>query len=233
MVRDMWRADMDVLRAQWKESMHAELLDSAYGSMSYAAGVPTSDALSGKRKTRYCVDGSGVSTATGDSRRRGDWAHTRYWEHLGEAEVLTDPEQEFRNLTRIPRHMFDDILLKAAQSGRFPISRYEPIAKKLPRRAGRCADHLVCPLAIKIMGALRHLATGEPFRSIELGSNVGCDTIRLFFHQFTAWFVETYYAKFVVEQSGTGFDSLAEVQAAEALFRQMGLPGLITSMDGT
>ena len=60
MVRDMWRADMDVLRAQWKESMHAELLDSAYGSMSYAAGVPTSDAVSGKRKTRYCVDGTCV-----------------------------------------------------------------------------------------------------------------------------------------------------------------------------
>jgi len=95
----------------------------------------------------------------GTSRRRGDWARTRYWEHLGDDEVLTNPEPEFLNLTRIPRRLFDEILYKTAQSGRFPVSRFEPVAKHV---AGRRADNLV-PTCCENHGKSSSHGNGEAF----------------------------------------------------------------------
>ena len=208
--------------------MQHALLDAAYGSMQYAAG-PAKGSQSGKHKSRYSEGDYGAKLMSGGtSRRRGDWSGTRYWEHLGDKEVLTNPAPEFLNLTRIPRRLFDEILLKAAQSGRFPVSRYEPVAKHV---AGRRADNLVCPLAVKIMGSLRHMATGEPLKFIETSCNVSRWTIGNFFHTFIKWFVETYYKEYVVGESGVGFDTPADIVAVEALFRQMGLHGIITSSD--
>ena len=143
-------------------------------------------AQSGKRKVRYHGSDLGANLMYGGtSRRRGGWARTCYWEHLGDDEVLTNSEPEFLNLTRIPRRLFDEILLKAAQSGRFPVSRFEPVAKHV---TGRRADNLVCPLAVKIMGSLRHMATGEPFKSIEMFCNVSRSTITAFFLAFLNFF---------------------------------------------
>ena len=83
----------------------------------YAAG-PVTGSQSGKRKSRYSEKDYGAKLMFGGtSRRRGDWSRTRYWEHLGDQEVLTNPAPEFLNLTRIPRRLFDEILLKTALSG--------------------------------------------------------------------------------------------------------------------
>ena len=185
LAEEAWQADMDVLQLEIQQAMEEDLLDVAYGSMQYATG-PTAVPQSGKRKVRYHGNSLGTNLMYGGtSRRRGDWARTRYWEHLGDDEVLTNPEPEFLNLTRIPRRLFDEILLKAAQSGRFPVSRFEPVAKHV---TGRRADNLVCPLAVKIMGSLRHMATGEPFKSIEMFCNVSRSTITAFFLAFLIFF---------------------------------------------
>jgi len=76
------------------------------------------------------------------------------------------------------------------------------------------------------------MATGEPFKSIEMSCNVSHSIIAAFFHTFTAWFIETFYKEFVVRESGVGFNTPAQIASAEAVFRQMGLPGIITSSDG-
>ena len=43
--------------------------------------------------------------------------------------MLFDPEHEDRNLTRIPRDLFDHIVEDAAMSGRWRVSKYEPVAE--------------------------------------------------------------------------------------------------------
>ena len=53
-----------------------------------------------------------------------------------------------------------------------------------------------------------------------------------FYHEFMPWFVRTHYEDWVTGPSGIGFGSAAEVEASERMFRQMGLPGIVTSMDG-
>jgi len=82
---------------------------------------------------------------------------------------------------------------------------------------------ILCPLAVKIMGSLRHMAMGKPFQSVDMSCHVSRSTIAAFFHTFTAWFIETFYKEFVVGESGVGFDTPAQIASAEAVFRQMGL----------
>ena len=91
---------------------------------------------------------------------------------------------------------------------------------------------ILCPLAVKIMGSLRHMAMGKPFQSVDMSCHVSRSTIAAFSHTFTAWFIETFSKEFVVGESVVGFDTPAQIASAEAVFRQMGLPGIITSTDG-
>jgi hypothetical protein len=64
-------------------------------------------------------------------------------------------------LTRLPRAVFDQIVIEAASSGRFPVCAHEPVAKHVDGRLGEMAGNTT-PLALKVMASLRHLATGEP-----------------------------------------------------------------------
>jgi hypothetical protein len=57
-------------------------------------------------------------------------------------------------------------------------------------------------------------------------------TLNDFDKQFWDWFREHYWESYVTGQSGVGFDDLTSIQAEELLFRQMGLSGFITCMDG-
>ena len=61
------------------------------------------------------------------SRRRADWSSTLAWEHVRTEDVLENPEQEFENLTGLPRKRFDDIVFCAAQSGQWTVSKEEPV----------------------------------------------------------------------------------------------------------
>ena len=82
------------------------------------------------------------------------------------------------------------------------------------------------------MCTLRHLATGESFTTLAVASNLGKETLRNFSHEFMAWFVEHYYKDKVTGVNGIGFQTVAEVEASEKIYRQAGLPGIVTSMDG-
>ena len=165
------------------------------------------------------------------SRCRADWAQTMIWEHVGPEDVLANPDREFENLTRLPKAKFDEIVLKAATSGRFRASIYEPVAHEPGVKLGRYAK-CTTPLAVRILSCLRHLATGDSWNSIQYATHIDAETLRCFYHKFMPWFVDTYYQEWVTGPSGIGFSCVDEVEASEKMFRRLGLPGIVTSMDG-
>ena len=52
-----------------------------------------------------------------------------------------------------------------------------------------------------------------------------------FCHKFLQWFLKNYYTMYVGGLSGVGFDTKAEIEQSESVFRKLGLPGFITAMD--
>ncbi len=83
------------------------------------------------------------------------------------------------------------------------------------------------------MGAsFRRLASGDTFASLADEFRIAESTLNDFDKQFWGWFREEYWEAYVTGQSGVGFEDLASIQVEEKLFRQMGLPGFITCMDG-
>jgi hypothetical protein len=46
------------------------------------------------------------------------------------------------------------------------------------------------------------------------------------------WFRLIYWKEYVVGESGVGFDDYASIEKEEKVFRQFGLPGFVTCMDG-
>ena len=52
-----------------------------------------------------------------------------------------------------------------------------------------------------------------------------------FCHKFLKWFLKYYYTMYVGGLSGVGFDTKAEIEQSERVFRALGLPGFITAMD--
>ena len=182
-----------------------------------------------KRSTRYTDASCGLH---GNSRRRADYKRSLIWEHVGTLDVLRNPNNEFNNLTRIPRDIFDDIVQAAADSGKFDVSVHEPLGADLSAAAAKRAKAELCtPLVLKIFCVLRHLATGEPFSSVGLAAHISGDVIKAFFHNFLSWFVDRFYAEKVVGPSGFGFETKDDVENAEKIFRQLGMPGICTSMD--
>jgi hypothetical protein len=151
-----------------------------------------------------------------------------FWEHLGPDDILTQPEAEFENLFRIPRTLFDSILERAAVSGLWTVNSGEPVAK-LP---GAKTHHLATPLALRIACCFRRLATGDSWKSLVTASRLCKSAMRDFFPGFIKWFVETFYSDWVTGASGVGFQHEDDVIESERMFRQMGLPGIVSSMDG-
>ena len=49
---------------------------------------------------------------------------------------------------------------------------------------------------------------------------------------FIQWFVETFYTGWVTGVSGIGFEDEDDLLASEKMFRRLGLPGIVSSMDG-
>ena len=104
----------------------------------------------------------------------------------------------------------------------------EPVAK-VP---GAKTHHLATPLAVRIACCLRRLATGDSWKSLFTASHLSKPVMRDFFPVFIKWFVETYYSEWVCGASGVGFQHEADLIESERMFRQMGLPGIVSSMDG-
>ena len=203
------------------------LADARRGGRAPAKRRPNGVQLSRHRQPRYKSLRDHVYG--GPSVWRSDWALSMVWEHVGPEDVLANPDAEFENLTRLPRSKFDEICTKAAHSQLFLASRHEPLSQ-MP--GVRVAKRCITPLVISILASLRHLATGDSWTSIQLSTHVHRSTLRAFYHTFMPWFLNEYYEQYVTGPSQIGFASIDEVEASEEMFRQLGFPGIITSMDG-
>jgi hypothetical protein len=84
---------------------------------------------------------------------------------------------------------------------------------------------------LRIGACLRRLATGEPYSSLETSFQISKTVLVDFSHKFLKWFLKYYYTMYVGGLSGVGFDSKAEIEQSERVFRALGLPGFITAMD--
>ena len=219
-----------MVQAEVERAQHAAMMAAAWDQPQYLGlAHPDPQSLERRRTARYLYADLGSG---GKSRWRGDWSRSRMWEHLRETAVLTDGEKEFQNLCRLPREIFEEIVEAAVRSGRFAAPDWECRKYGAPPTTHRRMQHQVVPLRLQVMMSLRHLATGEPFASVAMAGFVGKDTVRNFFHRFTEWMVDHYYADKVTGRSGIGFDSVSDVEKAEHVFRKLGLPSIVTCMDG-
>jgi hypothetical protein len=101
-----------------------------------------------------------------------------------------------------------------------------------PMRHGKAQLDKVPPLCLRMAGSFRRLATGECFASLSDEFRIGASTLHKFDKQFLKWFRMTYWEQYVVGKSGVGFDDIASIEREEKVFRQFGLPGFVTCMDG-
>ena len=70
----------------------------------------------------------------------------------------------------------------------------------------------VCQLCMKICAALRRMATGELYSSLETSFQISKTVLVSFFPQFLEWFLKEYFSKYIGGMSGVVFDSLAEIE---------------------
>jgi len=184
------------------------------------------------RKPRYLCKEEG---AEGHSRWRHRWWLSTAWEYW-QPGCLSTSTDRFRKYFRIGRDRFEDIYSKAARSGEFALHPLEPMYGELhpggPIRHGCAQVKKVPPLCLKMAASLRRLATGQSFASLAEEFRIGESTLNTFDKKFLKWFRMTYWQEYVVGQSGLGFDDLASIEQEEKLFRQFGLPGFVTCMDG-
>lgn len=173
--------------------------------------------------------------AFGKSRRRHAWHKATAWEYWIPGCLSTSSER-FRKYFRIGRDRFDEIYSRAARSGEFHLHPREPMYAELhprrPFRPGRAQLDKVPPLCLKMAASFRRLATGQSFASLSQEFRIGLSTLHKFDKQFLKWFRLTYWKEYVVGESGVGFDDYASIEKEEKVFRQFGLPGFVTCMDG-
>lgn len=185
------------------------------------------------RRARY------TSAKQGPDGRSTRWRHRWYlssaWEYW-QPGCLSSSTDRFRKFFRIGRDRFEDIYSKAARSGLFHLNPLQPMYAELhpggPMRHGKAQLDKVPPLCLRMAASFRRLATGECFASLSDEFRIGASTLHKFDKQFLKWFRMTYWEQYVVGKSGVGFDDIASIEREEKVFRQFGLPGFVTCMDG-
>ena len=150
----------------------------------------------------------------------------------------------FHKYFRISRERFDEIYKAAALSGLFGLHPPEPMYSEVhpegPGRPGHHQDDKKIPLCLMIGAVMRRVASGNTFASLGEEFHKGGSTLHSFDSKFWNSFRnfnavqdrKEYWSTWVGGVSGVGFDDIASIQHEEKLFRQMGLPGFITCMDG-
>ena len=163
--------------------------------------------------------------AGGKSKRLLDWKQSSLWHYWIEG-CLSSSSTRFRKFFRITRWRFDEIYLAAADSGEFKLNPAEPFyARAFPETPpGKHGAQLpkVIPLCLRIGACLRRLATGEPYSSLETSFQISKSVLVDFCHKFLTWFLQNYYTMYVGGLSGVGFDTKAEIEESEGVFRKLG-----------
>ena len=205
------------------------LLETAYARLSHATQRRPKSTT---RTARFLDEKYG---ADGKSKRRLDWKQSSQWHYWIEG-CLANSSTRFRKFFRITRSRFDEIYLAATDSGEFRINPAESLfARVFPEiPPGKHGAQLakVCPLCLRIGACLRRLATGESYSSLETSFQTSKTVLVDFCPKFLKWFLKYYYSMYVGGSSGVGFDTKAEIEERERVFRALGLPGFITVMDG-
>jgi hypothetical protein len=172
--------------------------------------------------------------ADGKSKRRLDWKQSSLWHYWIEG-CLENSSTCFRKFFRITHIRFDEIYLTVTDSGEFSLNPAEPLfARAFPGiPPGKHGAQLpkVCPLCLRIGASLRRLTTGEPYSSLETRFQISKTVLVDFCHKFLKWFLKYYYTMYVGGLSGVGFDTKAEIEEREWVFRTLDLSAFITSMD--
>ncbi len=135
-------------------------------------------------------------------------------EHWGD-DPSTVLYNDFTLQFRVPFPVFDELLTLTRESGRFTD---EKVKKK---------GAPPIPLALKVLGCLRFLATGMSFGSLQLECGVSKGVLSPFYDQWTSWLIETQFDKYIsIPQSHQ------EIDRIQGIFSKLGIPGCCSSMDG-
>ena len=190
-------------------------------------GVPKA----GHRTSRYLQFACG---AGGNSYRRWQWNKSTAWEYWIPG-CLSESSTRFRKYFRISRERFDMIYEAAARSGQFGLNPEDPLYSTVypgPTRPGRHQDFKRIPLCLFMAASFRRVASGYVFSTLGEEFHISSSALSTFDKKFWKWFRKEYWETWVGGVSGVGFDDIATIEQEEKLFRQMGLPGFITCMDG-
>ena len=120
----------------------------------------------------------------------------------------------FRRRFRVPHPVFEDICRTLAEREEFKVHGTQGYSK-VPS----------APLALKVLAALRVLGRGECFDTCYELSNIHSETLRRFFHRFTAFYASQYDNYIKKPRTPT------EVQWVLSQYERLGFPGAIGSVD--
>ena len=142
-----------------------------------------------------------------------DSAWARFLRRPGVKDPGTKDGKLFRRRFRVPYPVFQDICRTLSEHAEF--------------RDGTQGDSKVpsAPLALKVLAALRVLGRGECFDTCYELSNIHCETLRRFFHRFTAFYAAQYANYIKMPETPT------ELQWVLSQYERLGYPGGIGSID--
>jgi hypothetical protein len=138
------------------------------------------------------------------------------WAYLlredGVADPTTLPGKQFRRRFRVPYPFFRDLLKEVEQV---------PSLKEKKNGAGKAGS----PTYLKLLSALRVLGRGEVFDTCSELSYIHEETLRRWFHAFTAWYASQYHVHIRAPKTPE------EIRAASKQYTLLGFPGAVGSVD--
>ena len=188
-----------------------------------------SAAASGRRpgKKRYAKEVGGRDRrnaekfAKGDERsRRLDPMTSPWWKLAHDPEVRNQGSKaakKFRLKFRCPIEIVDEIMVQA---------KLVPEFADKPQGGGHGRGPSRHPLIIKVLAALRHLAKGDDYDSLEDAAQISASTLRAFTLKFLQWFKTTIYPVQVTKPTG------AHLSNSMAAYTRLGFPGAYCEIDG-
>ena len=124
--------------------------------------------------------------------------------------------REFTRQFRIPFPLFNELVEMTRNSGMFKDHDIKGVKGPKPH-----------PLPLKILAALRFLATGASFKSLEVESGISEPVLSRFYHNWIKWLVDTHFDKWVSIPK-----EKEEVEVIQNIYHLLGFPGCVGSMDG-
>ena len=149
--------------------------------------------------------------------QRPDYKQSSWWRMLQDAAVRdakTKEGKQFRRRFRLPFQLYADIVV-----------RWEAW---FPKRPADITGRNTIPVSLLILGVLRVLGRGNYYDDVAEVINCDEETVRIFFLQFCQEFCRRMYDEYVHPSQDE-----ADVRAVMDMYRLLGFPGAVGSMDCT